>query len=446
MLKLKIWLRDRMSSFRSILIGFFFIIMLGAVLLSLPEASADGVGVPFLNALFTSASASCVTGLVVYDTAMQWSLFGKAVILVLIQIGGLGVITMIVLPGLIAGRNPAITQLIAMKDTLSAPHIGGIEDFTRFFLRVTIFMEALGAALLMPVFCREFGFLQGTGYAVFHSVSAFCNAGFDLMGIKGEFSSLTSYASQPWVNLVIIGLIVVGGLGFFTWRDMLNTKFEFRRFTLQSKLILTATAILLAIPFLFFFLIEFRHMPMQERVLTSLFQAVTPRTAGFNTADYGTMSESGLLMTILLMITGGAPGSTAGGMKVTTIAVMTAMVRSFMKGKEHVNVYKRRIPSENVHNAFVLVILYLGLLLTGTVLISGAERLPVIISMFECASALGTVGLTTGITSGLSSISKLILIMFMYFGRVGGLTLIHALSLQRHRELSKLPAEKINVG
>lgn len=444
--QLRIKLQDNLNSFRTILLGFLALILLGACLLCLPIASANGQSVPFLNALFTSTSATCVTGLVVYDTASQWSLFGRTVILILIQIGGLGVVTAFIATMILTGKRIGLLPRIAMQDAVSAPQLGGIIRFTLFFLKATVIIEAAGAALLLPLFARDFGFVKGLGHAIFHSISAFCNAGFDLMGVRGPFSSLTSYAGSVWMNVVICTLIVVGGVGFLTWSDLIRNKFRFHGLRLQTKLILVSTAILLAVPFVYFFFLEFADEPLKERILMSLFQAVTPRTAGFNTADYQKISEGGWLLTVILMLIGGAPGSTAGGMKLTTIAVIVLSTRTYMRGRENTNAFRRRIETDAIHNAYALFQVYLVLLLAGTLIVSEIENIPVLPAMFECASALGTVGLTTGITTGLGVISKLVLIFFMYFGRVGGLTLTYAMVSLTKKEISKQPAEKLTVG
>ncbi len=447
MTKLRILVQDFMNSFRTILLGFLALILCGAGLLCLPAATATHQSVPFLNALFTSTSAACVTGLVVYDTATQWSFFGRTVILILIQVGGLGVVTAFIATMILTGKRIGLMQRIAMQDAVSAPQLGGIVRFTAFFLKATFIIEFIGALLLLPVFARDFGFVKGLGFAVFHSVSAFCNAGFDLMGVvRGPFTSLTTYADNAWINIVISLLIIIGGAGFLTWRDLIENKFKFQGLRLQTKLILATTAVLLTVPFIYFFFLEFDAVPMKERVLMSMFQTVTPRTAGFNTADFGVMKEGTLLITVLLMMIGGAPGSTAGGIKITTIAVIFLSARTYMKGRENTNAFRRRIEPAAIHNAYTLFVLYLLLLIAGTIVLSEVEDISIMPAMFECASALGTVGLTTGITPGLSTVSKIILIFFMYFGRVGGLTLTYSIVSLTKKETSKLPAEKLTVG
>ena len=446
MLKARIYLQDHLTSFRMILLSFLMMILAGAALLCLPCASTGEAGVSFLDALFTSTSAACVTGLVVFDTATKWTLFGKVVILLLIQIGGLGVVTAGVAMLSLTGLQIGLLPRIAIQDALSVPQIGGILRFMRFLITGTLCIEATGALCMFPSFAAQFGLRKGLGYAVFHSVSAFCNAGFDLMGTRQPFSSLTSYSSNTTINLVIMLLIILGGLGFLTWSDLLSCRFRFRKLRLQTKIILTATAFLIFLPFLWFYLVEFRAVSGKERILLSLFQSVTPRTAGFNTFDYSQMSEGSWLITILLMMIGGAPGSTAGGMKVTTMAVLFLSADAFLRRKEHVNCFRRRIDPEVLHNAMTLLTVYLFLLLAGSVAMSTMEGLPVLPSMFECASALGTVGLTTGITSGLSAASRTLLISFMFFGRIGGMTLGYALASSIRTNSGRLPLENVTVG
>ena len=446
MLKTKIYIQDHLSSFRMILLSFLIMILTGAVLLCLPWASTGSEHVSFLDALFTSTSAACVTGLVVFDTAAQWTLFGRAVILVLIQIGGLGVVTAAVAMLSLTGTQIGLLPRLAVQDAVSAPQIGGVVRFMRFLIAGTFCIEGVGALCLLPVFAGQFGLRKGLGYAVFHSVSAFCNAGFDLMGTRQPFSSLTSYSANIAVNGVIMLLIILGGLGFLTWNDLISCRFRLRRLRLQTKIILVSTAALILLPALYFYLVEFRGYSGTERVLLSFFQSVTPRTAGFNTADYGQMSEGSWLITIILMMVGGAPGSTAGGMKVTTMAVLILASGTFLQRKDQVNCFRRRVEPDAIQNAMALLTLYIALLLAGTLVISSIEQLPILPSMFECASALGTVGLTTGITTGLSAVSRMILIGFMFFGRIGGLTLGYAFASSARVNAGRMPVEKVSVG
>ena len=435
-----------LNSFQIIVLGFAGVILAGALLLMLPVSSATHCVTPFLSALFTSTTSVCVTGLIVVDTGTYWSVFGQAVILVLIQIGGMGVVTVAAAVTIVSGRKIGLMQRSTMQEAVAAPKMSGIVRLTGFIIRATLLIELSGAALLAPVFCRDFGPIRGLWMAVFHSISAFCNAGIDLMGIRIPFSSLTLYAANPLVNLVIMALIIIGGIGFLTWEDIRSNHLHFSRYRMQSKVILTTTAILILLPALYFYFGEFRQGSFGTRILLSLFQSVTPRTAGFNTADFSKLTESGQMLTIILMLIGGSPGSTAGGMKTTTLAVLTATAVSVFRRNETPELFKRRIATETVANAASILMMYLSLCLTGAFLISRIEELPMMACMFETASAVGTVGLSFGITPGLGSISRIILIILMYLGRVGGLTLIYA-ALSGHRiRLGKYPLEKITVG
>lgn len=434
------------TSFQIIILGFLSVIILGSLLLMLPWATQDGSGAAFSDALFTSTSAVCVTGLVVFDTATYWSVFGQGIILLLIQIGGMGVVTVAVFIAVISGRKIGLMQRSTMQEAISAPQVGGIVRMTQFILKTTLLIELIGAVVLSPVFCREFGVLKGAWYSLFHSISAFCNAGFDLTGIKEPFSSLTSYAAQPVINITIMALIVVGGIGFLTWEDVRTNKWHLRKYRMQSKVILTVTAFLILTPAIYFFFYEFADMPVVQRVWSSLFQSVTPRTAGFNTADLSGFSEVGQMVVIILMLIGGSPGSTAGGMKTTTIAVLCASALAVFQKKEHAHFFGRRVPDDTVRNAATIMLMYFILFLAGGMAISQMEKIPLISALFETGSAIGTVGLSLGVTSELGIASRGILIALMFFGRVGGLTLIFAALSEKYMIGSRYPQEKITVG
>ena len=436
----------RLTTFQSIILGFAGVILIGTVLLMLPVSSQSGTAAPFGDALFTATSAVCVTGLVVRDTASCWSGFGQAVILAMIQIGGLGVVTVAASFALLSGRKISLLQRSAMQEAITAPKMGGIVRLTGFILRMTFLFEAAGALALAPVFCKEYR-IRGVWMAVFHSVSAFCNAGFDVMGTKdAPFVSLTSYAGQPALNTAVMLLIVIGGIGFLTWEDLRTNRFRFSRYRMQSKVILVTSAVLIVAPAVFFFFAEFKRLPMGERILASLFQAVTPRTAGFNTADLTAMSGAGKAVIVGLMLIGGSPGSTAGGMKTTTAAVLIANAVTVFRRKEDAHFFGRRLESGAVRNASTILLLYLVLFVSGGIVISLAEGLPVGACLFEAASAIGTVGLSMGITPALGAVSRTVLILLMFFGRVGGLTLIYAALSGTKRVSYKLPQERITVG
>ncbi len=438
--------RWKPSSSQIILYGFALVILVGAFILTLPISSKEGIHTPFFDCLFTATSAVCVTGLVVLDTATHWSVFGQLVILLLIQIGGMGVVTVALAIAMVAGRKISLMQRSTMQDAISAPQVGGIVRFTGFILRGIFLIELLGALCMAPVFIRDFGVAKGVWMSVFHSISAFCNAGFDLLGEGNPFSSLTGYAVNPVINLVIMLLIVIGGLGFLTWEDVCRNKFHIRRYRMQSKVILVTTAVLILLPACYFFFGEFAGLPVTERMWGSLFQAITPRTAGFNTLDLTALSETGQMLTALLMLIGGSPGSTAGGMKTTTAAVLIACAVAVFQRRENGRFFGRRIADETVKNAVTVLLIYLMMFLAGGMIISKVEGLPLMTCLFESASAVGTVGLTLGITPSLGIVSRLILISLMFLGRVGGLTLIFATLPATKNTLAKLPLERITVG
>lgn len=437
--------KKHLTSFQLIILGFAGVILMGALLLMLPVSSAEGVATPFDQALFTSTSAVCVTGLVVQDTGSYWSVFGQAVILLLIQTGGLGVVTVAVSVFMFSGRKISLMQRSTMQNAISAPKVGGIVRLTKFILRGTFLIEAIGAVLLLPVFCRDFG-IKGIWMSFFHSISAFCNAGFDLLGTTDHtFVSLTGYNSNVWLNIVIMLLIIIGGIGFLTWEDFYNNKFKFKRYRMQSKVILVTTAILIIAPAVFFFICDFENLPVGKRLLASVFQSVTTRTAGFNTEDLSLMTEAGKAVMIFLMLIGGSPSSTAGGMKTTTFAVLILNAFATFRSREDVGVFGRRFDGQVIKNAATIAMLYFILFFFGGITISVYEGLPLLTCLYETASAVGTVGLTLGVTPGLHILSRVILIVLMYFGRVGGLTLIYAVFTGTTNR-AKMPLEKITVG
>lgn len=438
--------KNRFTSFQIIILGFIAVILIGALLLMLPVSSKAGIITPFNEALFTSTSAVCVTGLVVQDTATYWSWFGQGIILVLIQIGGLGVITIAVSFALLSGRKISLMQRSVMQEAISAPKVGGIVRLTGFVLKGTFLVEFTAAFIMMPVFVKDFG-AKGIWMAIFHSISAFCNAGFDLMGTENvKYASLTSYISHPLINITIMLLIIIGGIGFLTWEDILKNKYRIKNYRMQTKVILTTSLLLILFPAFFFFFRDFADMPMQERIFSSLFQAVTPRTAGFNTTDLTMMTEDGLGIVIALMLVGGSPGSTAGGMKTTTLAVLIANTLACFRRKEDAQLFGRRIENSTVKNAATIFMMYIVFFFGGAIVISAVEDLSFSTCLFETASAIGTVGLTLGITPGLGVISQIILMILMFLGRVGGLTLIYAALSGSGKKISKLPQEKMTVG
>lgn len=420
-------------------------ILIGTLLLMLPVSSRQQAGTAFSDCLFTATSAVCVTGLVVRDTVTHWSAFGQAVILFLIQIGGMGVVTAALSLSFVSGRRIGLLQRSVMQEAISAPQVGGIVRLTRLIILTSFVIEALGSLLLMTVYIPEFG-VKGIWFSVFHAVSAFCNAGFDLMGIHGEFSSMTAYAQNATVNIVLMLLITVGGIGFLVWNDVKEHGFRMKQYRLQSKIALAASGIMILIPFLWLFFAETGDVPAGERVLPSLFQSVTLRTAGFNTMDLNRIGGAGQALMILWMLIGGSPGSTAGGMKTTTGAVLLLSALATFRRRDHITCFGRRIGDDTVRNAVAIVIMYFVMFFIGGLIISRAENLPLMSCLFETASALGTVGLSLGITAQTGIVSRSILIILMFMGRVGGLTLIYAAQSMKRTPCSTLPLEKVTVG
>ena len=434
------------SSARIILFGFIIMIFVGASILSLPISSRSREFTPFIDALFTATSASCVTGLIVYDTATHWSVFGKIIIIAMIQCGGLGVVTMLTVFTQVTGKKIGLRDRATLQSALSAPQIGGIIRLTSFIFKATIIIEMIGALLMFPRFMKDFGITKGIYYSVFHSISAFCNAGFDLMGDVSKFSSLTKYQSDIMINITIMLLILIGGLGFLIWKDIVDYRFDIKRYSTQTKIVLTMTFILVLFPSVLFFFTEFSTLDIKTRVLSSLFQAVTPRTAGFNTIDYTKFSDNGIAMTIILMLIGGGSGSTAGGIKMTTIFILVATMCSVLKQDKEVAVFKKRIEPDIIKNAVAVFALDIFLFIVGSMIISGIEGFSLKETMFECASAVATVGLTLGITPHLGIISKILLICMMYFGRVGGITLIFAAVTPKKNGNARYPKDQVAVG
>ena len=438
-------IKIKLTTFQIIIYAFALAVFIGSLLLCLPISSKNGSPVSYFDALFTSTSAVCVTGLVVKDTWNYWSAFGKTVILLLIQIGGLGIVTVTLLIFMLSGRKISLSQRLIMKDAISADRVGGILRLTSFIIKLTLAFEAVGSLIMYPIFSKEYGSVKGLGYAVFHSVSAFCNAGFDLMGSYGDFSSLCPYKDNMIINLTIMMLIVCGGLGFLTWKEISVNKCNWHRYSLQSRSVLFMTILLILVPAVFFFTVEFQSLPIRERLLSSFFQSITTRTAGFNTQSLVNLSDNGKMIMIILMLIGGAPGSTAGGMKITTIIVLVSSALSIFKDSDVTSLFRRTIKDEIIKKAAALFFMYSALFISSAMIISQVEKIPILTSLFETASAIGTVGLSLGITPTLSILSRAILIFLMFFGRVGGMTVVFA-AITYKQTRGKYPIEDISVG
>ena len=426
------------------------VILAGTGLLLLPNSTYPGITLSFTDALFTSTSAVCVTGLNAVDFASTFTPLGEMFTLALIQIGGFGIMTFAYFVAMVAGQGFSLRDRVLLTDLLDEGNLGSVVSFITTIVVSTLFIELCGAVLLYFSWEGKDINLMGEPlwwHSLFHSVSAFCNAGFDILGrADAPYPSLTAYAADPLVNIVIMLLIIVGGIGFLTWDDVCTHGLHLRRYRMQSKVILSATALLITIPAVLFYLTDFADLPVGERILASLFQSVTPRTAGYNTVDLTEMTDASQAVTILLMLTGGAPGSTAGGMKVTTLAVLIANAVAAFRRREDPQLFHRRLETSTVRNAAAILLLYLGLTFAGAAVISTAEELPLGACLYETASAAGTVGLTLGLTPQLGVLSQSILILLMYFGRVGGLTLIYAAFSGHDLTYARYPQEKITVG
>jgi len=441
----------KMHPTQILVLGFLSLILIGTVLLSLPIASKSGVSVGFVNALFTATSAVCVTGLVVVDTLTHWTTFGHIVILLLIQIGGLGFMTLGTLFAFIVGKKIFLKERMLMKESLNQFSVSGVVRLTKYILIMTFIIEGIGAVLLATTFIPEYGPIKGIWYSVFHSVSAFCNAGFSIIG---DFRSLTPYVNNPVVTMTVVTLVVLGGIGFVVILEVLEKK-SFKKFSLHTKLALTMTAALLVIGFVVMFAMEFNNpgtmgdLPWHGKILSSIFHSVTPRTAGFNTLPLGNMTIAALFITMVFMFIGGSSAGTAGGVKVTTVGLVIAGVASEIKGKHDIEAFDKRIPLHQIIRAVAIIGLSMGVIVLVIMVLSITEKDATFLEvMFESISAFGTVGLSLGITTELSVIGKIVVAITMFFGRVGPLTIFLALAQKTQKNMGTLryPEEKIIIG
>lgn len=441
----------KLSSVQIIALGFFIMIMLGTALLMLPAASRAPGGASFGDALFTATSASCVTGLVMQDTGTYWTVFGQIVIIILIQTGGLGFMSIATLFLLLLRRRLGLREREVVVDSISYTQLGGLVPFIRLIFIGTLLAECLGAVLLSIRFVRDFGWSQGIYYGVWHSISAFCNAGFDLMGgHSGEFSSFTAYAGDPLVILTLCALILVGGAGFLVWDDLARNGFRWRRYRLQTKVVLAVNLVLVLGGGAVFFLLERSNLgvgkPLGEQILAALFDAVTPRTAGFNSTDTASLSSGSFLLTIVLMFIGGNPGSTAGGIKTTTIFVILLHTFSGVRREQSANAFGRSIGDDALKRATSVLFANLTLALAGILVICGLQALPLTDVLFETFSAIGTAGMSTGVTRSLAPASQAVIIFLMYCGRVGSISFAVALLEKKALPPVTLPPERITIG
>ena len=443
--------KAKLSSVQIIALGFFIMIGIGTALLMLPVSSRAPGGASFQDALFAATSASCVTGLIPRDTGTYWSTFGQIVLILLIQVGGLGFMSIATLFLLLLRRQLGLRQREVVVDSISYNQLGGFVPFIRLVFMGTLMAEGIGAVLLSIRFVPQMGWGKGIYYGVWHSISAFCNAGFDLMGpCTGEYSSFTAYAGDPLVSLTICALILVGGTGFLVWDDLARNKLRWRRYRLQTKVVLTMNLLLTLGGGLLFFLLERNNLgagkPLGEQILSALFDAVTPRTAGFNTTDTGAMTSGSLLLTMILMFTGGSPGSTAGGVNTTTVFVILLHAFAGVRRERGANAFGRRIGDDALKKATAVLYTNLLLALTGAIAICAIQTLPLTEVLFETFSAIGTAGMTMGITRDLVPASRFIIIFLMYCGRVGSISFAVALLEKKALPPVTLPREDITIG
>lgn len=431
--------------------GYISIIIIGTILLMLPFASRSGESAGLVPALFTAVSSSCVTGLVVLDTATSWSLFGQAVIITLIQIGGLGFMTIATMFSMLIKRKMGLREREIMVESINTEHIGGIKNLTRKIIIGTAIFEGAGALLFATRFIPEFGFAKGIWYSVFHSISAFCNAGFDLMGVIEPYSSLVGFADDVIVNFTVCALVIIGGIGFLVWDDISTKKLKAKRYQLHTKLVLTVTAILLIVPTILFFIFERNFtnegLGFGQSLMNSIFDSVTARTAGMNTTDTASLAPASKILTVFLMFIGGSPGSTAGGIKTTTLAVIAISTFNGITRRQSKGIFGRRLEKDAIHKASSVVFTNMSLAIFGIIAILAMQpSFDIGDVIFECVSAIGTVGMTTGITRDLSTASRLIVAFLMFCGRVGSVSFALALMEKKAAPPVKNPREKITIG
>lgn len=438
------------SNAQTMALGFLIVILAGTFLLMLPISSKEGIVTNFLDCMFTSVSATCVTGLVVVDTYTHWSHFGQVVILILIQIGGLGFITISAMLYLFFKKKIGLNMRNLIQESTFSMQLGGIVKMVKKIIIRTIIFESVGAALLATQFIPRLGVAKGIWYGVFHSISAFCNAGFDLMGRYEKYSSLVLFADNTVINFTIIGLIITGGLGFIVWEEIAQKKFAFKKYSLHSKVVILTTFILIVLGTVLYIIFEndnlFSNMSWWDKFLAGLFASVTPRTAGFNTTDLATMTHASMLLTCIFMFVGGSSGSTAGGIKTTTLVVMGAYIWSSLTNAPGVRLFGRRVSDENIKTASMVFGFNVGGIMVALLIIAAFQTFDMGHLLMEVFSAMGTVGLSAGITREMLPISKVVLMILMFSGRIGTVTFALSLRGKKKPALVNYPEEQINIG
>ncbi|EES91039.1 MULTISPECIES: TrkH family potassium uptake protein [Clostridium] len=439
--------KKRLTPVQTLAIGFFIVIMVGTMLLMLPIASKSGVITPFVDAFFTSTSAVCITGLTTLNTAGYWSYFGTTIIIILIQVGGLGFMSFTTLIALLLGKRITLKERLVMQEAMNSFSLQGLVKLAKYILIFTFSVEGIGALFLSTKFIPRYGLLKGIYFSLFHSISAFCNAGFDLTG-----DSLVPYANNTVVILTISLLIIVSGLGFAVWAEIYNYK-GVEKISTHSKVAISMTMFLVIAGWGLMYLFEMKnpqtiqHMSIKGKLLSSLFASVSPRTAGFYSMSLPDMTLAGKVLTMIFMFIGGCPGGTAGGVKTTTIGILLMTVICVIKNREDTQIFERTIGKNLVYKSFVIVTIAMGVVIMDTMILSFTETgssLEYI--LYEVTSAFGTVGLTLGLTPHLSIVGKFLICATMYIGRIGPLTLVMALSSKKDKSLIKYPDGKILVG
>lgn len=444
-------IRRRLTQTQTIALGFLTVILCGALLLMLPISAKDGNSTDFLSCLFTATTSTCVTGLVVVDTFTHWSIFGQCVILLMIQIGGMGFMTMGVVVAILLRKKISLKERGVLQESMNVVQIGGIVRLAKKVALGVFLFEGIGACILAFRFIPEFGVGRGIYYSIFHAISAFCNAGIDLMGCQGQYSSFVNYYGDPLINITLMTLIVIGGIGFVVWDDITKQKWHFQKYMLHTKIVLTFTLVLIIGGALLFYLFEkdnlMKDMTVSEAVFSSLFSAVTPRTAGFNTIDTAGLSNASKLLTCILMFIGGSPGSTAGGIKTVTMIVLMVYVWSNIHSSGKCNIFKRRLDDDAIKKASNVLCISLFLMVVALLAICGMQpELSVGDAIFEVFSAIGTAGMSTGVTRELATGSRMIIILLMYCGRLGSMSFAMAFTESKKNVPVQLPVEKIMIG
>lgn len=426
--------------------GFLALIFIGTILLNLPMATSSGISIGLIDALFTASSAVCVTGLIVVNTALHWSLFGKIVILILIQMGGLGIMTMATSVALIIGKKIRLKERLIIKEQLNHETMGGLVKLTKYVIFVTLSIEAIGALFLSFKFIPIYGLGKGIWFSVFHSISAFCNAGFDILG-----NSITPFVGDLWINIVLSVLIILGGLGFAVYADVYNHK-KIKKLNIHSKFVLSITAILLLGGTLLIFLIEYsnpltlKELSISSKMIASFFQSTVTRTAGFNSLDMSKMRDTSAFLMVVLMFIGGSPGSTAGGIKTTTFGTIILATISTVKGERDVGVFNRRLGYDIINRSLAIIIIALTWILIVSFILTITESAVFLDLVFETTSAFATVGLSRGVTPTLTTVGKLLITLTMYIGRVGALTMAFAFGHRRNHKNFREAEGHIIVG